>query len=110
MFEKIPTLRPAFKKDGGCITAANASKLNDGACSLLLMSADKAKELGLNPIARIIGYGDAEQEPIQFPTSPSLAIPVALRNAGLSIKDIDYWEINEAFAVVALANSKVCVQ
>jgi len=105
-FDKIPSLKPVFVKDGS-VTAANASKLNDGACSLLLMSADKAKELGLKPLARIIGFADAEQEPIQFPTSPSLAIPKAISRAGLKTSDVDYWEINEAFSVVALANKKI---
>lgn len=107
VFEKIPTLKPAFLKEGGTITAANASKLNDGACSLLLMSAEKAQELGLKPIARIRGFADAEQEPIQFPTAPSLAIPKALKNAGVQASEVDFWEINEAFAVVALANSRL---
>jgi acetyl-CoA C-acetyltransferase len=107
VFDKIPSLNPAFLKEGGTITAANASKLNDGACSLLLMSAEKAKELGLNPIARILGFADAEHEPVQFPTAPSLAIPKALKNAGIQQSDVDFWEVNEAFSVVALANQKL---
>jgi len=107
VFDKIPTLKPAFLKEGGTITAANASKLNDGACSLLLMSADKAKELGVKPIARILGFADAEGPPIEFPTAPALAVPKALKNAGIQSSDVDFWEINEAFSVVALANSKL---
>jgi len=106
-FDKIPGLKPIFTPNTGTVTAANSSKINDGAASLLLMSASKAKELGLTPIARILGFADAEQEPIQFPTTPSLAIPKALKLAGLDISKIDYFEINEAFAVVPLANSKL---
>jgi len=105
-FDKIPTLKPVFLKDGS-VTAANSSKLNDGACSLLLMSAEKAKSLGLNPIAVIRGFADAEQQPIQFPSTPALAIPKALKNAGLKVSDIDYWEVNEAFSVVPLVNAKI---
>eukprot|EP01112_Ceratiomyxa_fruticulosa_P015770 TRINITY_DN4688_c0_g1_i1.p1 TRINITY_DN4688_c0_g1~~TRINITY_DN4688_c0_g1_i1.p1 ORF type:complete len:423 (+),score=86.27 TRINITY_DN4688_c0_g1_i1:113-1381(+) len=105
-FDKIPSLKPVFTPEG-TVTAANASKLNDGAAALVLMSRKRAHELGLKPVARILGWGDAEQRPIEFPTAPAKAIPVALRSAGVNQKDIDYWEINEAFSVVALANSKL---
>ena len=104
-FEKIPTLRPVFSKDG-TVTAANASTINDGASALVLMSKKKADELGIKPVARIAGFGDAAQDPIWFTTSPSLAIPKAIAHAGLTADDIDYYEINEAFSVVALANNK----
>lgn len=104
-FEKIPTLRTVFKKDG-TVTAANASNINDGAAALVLMSASKAEELGLKPLAKVLSYADAAQEPQWFTTSPALAIPKALEKAGKSIEDIDLFEINEAFAVVALANMK----
>jgi acetyl-CoA C-acetyltransferase len=106
-FAKIPALRPAFKPKDGTVTAANASKLNDGASALVVMSADRAKVLGLKPIARIRSYADAEQAPIDFPTAPAKAVPLALSRAGLTAKDMDYHEINEAFAVVALANAKL---
>lgn len=102
-FEKIPTLSPVFQKDG-TVTAANASTLNDGAAALVLISEDKMKELGLKPIATIVSYADAEQAPEWFTTAPSLAIPKALKKAGLEKSQIDYWEINEAFSVVSLAN------
>lgn len=105
-YAKIPGLRPAFKKDG-TVTAANASKLNDGAAALVLMSAEKAKALGLKPLARVRGYADAEQAPIDFPTAPAKAVPLALARAGLTAKDAQYHEINEAFANVVLANSKI---
>ena len=105
--DKIPTLKPAFKPDGGSVTAANASSLNDGAAALVLTSAAKAKALGLKPIARIRGFGDAAHAPIDFPTAPSKAVPVALKNAGVSGKDIQFHEVNEAFAAVVLANAKV---
>ena len=104
-FDKIPTLKPVFKKDG-TVTAANASTLNDGAAALVLMSGSKAKELGLKPLAKILAYADAQQAPEWFTTAPSKAIPLALKRAGLTTKDVDYFEINEAFAVVALANNK----
>jgi len=103
--DKIPTLRPVFKKDG-TVTAANASTLNDGASALVLMSKDKAEELGIKPLAKIIGYGDAAHEAEWFTTAPSKAVPVALNRAGLQISDIDYWELNQAFSVVGLANTK----
>ena len=101
-FEKIPGLRPAFTSDG-TVTAANASTINDGAAALLLASKEKAKALGLHPIARILSYADAEQNPGDFPTTPILAAPLALQRAGLSVSDIDFFEVNEAFAVVPLA-------
>ncbi|MBL7744618.1 MAG: acetyl-CoA C-acyltransferase [Chitinophagaceae bacterium] len=104
-FDKIPSLAPAFQKDG-TVTAANASTMNDGAAALVLMSADKAKELGLTPIARICSYADAEQAPEWFTTTPSLAVPKAVAKAGLKMEDIAYWELNEAFAVVGIENSK----
>jgi len=104
-FDKIPTLNPAFQKDG-TVTAANASTMNDGAAALVLMSKEKADELGLKPIAKIISYADAEQAPEWFTTTPSLAVPKAIAKAGLKMKDIDYWELNEAFAVVGIENTK----
>jgi acetyl-CoA C-acetyltransferase len=105
-YDKISSLKPAFGKDG-TVTAANASNLNDGAAALVLMSGSKMIELGLKPIAKILSYADAAQEPVEFTTTPSLAIPKALAKAALSIGDIDLFEINEAFAVVALANMKL---
>jgi acetyl-CoA C-acetyltransferase len=104
-FEKIPGLKPVFKKDG-TVTAANASTLNDGAAALVLMSADKAASLGLKPLARILSYADAQQAPEWFTTAPSKAIPLALQRAEKRLDDIDYFEINEAFSVVSLANNK----
>lgn len=104
-FDKIPSLSPAFIKDG-TVTAANASTMNDGAAALLLMSAEKANELGLKPIGRIKGFADAEQAPEWFTTTPSLAVPKAVSKAGLSMNDIEYWELNEAFAVVGIENSR----
>ncbi|WP_029284722.1 acetyl-CoA C-acyltransferase [Pedobacter sp. R20-19] len=104
-FDKIQSLKPVFKKDG-TITAANASTLNDGAAALVLMSADKAKELGIKPLAKILGYADAQQAPEWFTTAPSKAIPLALQKANIDIKDVDYFEINEAFSVVSIANNK----
>ena len=104
-FDKIPTLNPAFTKDG-TVTAANASSMNDGAAALVLMSKEKATELGLKPIAIIKSYADAEQAPEWFTTSPSLAVPKAVTKAGLKMEDISYWELNEAFAVVGIENTK----
>lgn len=104
--EKVPTLKPAFKKDG-TVTAANASALNDGAAALVLANGAWAKARGLKPLARIVGYGDAEKQPVEFTTAPSLAIPKALKHAGLTAKDIAFYEINEAFSVVNLANIKL---
>jgi acetyl-CoA C-acetyltransferase len=103
--EKIKKLRTVFKKEG-TITAGNASTLNDGAAALVLMSEEKAKELGIKPIAKITSYADASQEPKWFTTSPAKAIPLALNKASLKIDDIDYWELNEAFSVVGIANTK----
>lgn len=104
-FDKIPTLRPAFKKDG-TVTAANASTMNDGAAALVLMSKEKAEALGLKPIGKIVSYADAEQAPEWFTTTPSLAVPKAVAKAGLTMEDIAYWELNEAFAVVGIENTK----
>ena len=98
--------RAVFKKDG-TVTAVNASKINDGAASVVMMSKEKCEELGLKPIARILSFADAAQEPVWFTTTPALAIPKALKKAGLELSDIDYFEINEAFSVVALANMKM---
>lgn len=103
-FDKIPGLKPAFTKDG-TVTAANASTLNDGAAAVVLVSAEQAKALGLKPIARILGFADAAQDPMWFTTTPSIAIPKALRNAGVDKKDVGYYEINEAFSAVAIANN-----
>ncbi|MCO6491441.1 MAG: acetyl-CoA C-acyltransferase [Phaeodactylibacter sp.] len=105
-FDKIPTLRPVFTKDG-TVTAANASTINDGASALVLVSEEKVKELGLQPVARIVSFADAAQEPEWFTTAPAKAAPIALRRAGLKLEDIDYFEVNEAFAVVTLAFNKL---
>ncbi len=102
-YEKVPNLRPVFKKEG-TITAANASTLNDGASALVLMCSQKAKQLNLKPIAKILSYADASQNPEWFTTTPSKALPLALKKAKLTINDIDYFELNEAFSVVGLAN------
>jgi acetyl-CoA C-acetyltransferase len=104
--DKIPYLNPVFTKDG-TVTAANASTLNDGAAALILMGEEKALALGLKPLAYIRGYADAAQEPKWFTTSPALAIPKALEKAELSIDDVDYFELNEAFSVVGLVNSRL---
>ncbi|QAA81503.1 acetyl-CoA C-acyltransferase [Aequorivita sp. H23M31] len=104
--DKISSLRPAFTKDG-TVTAANSSTINDGAAALVLMSEAKAKELGLAPLAYIKGFADAAQEPEWFTTAPAKALPKALGKAGVDIKDVDYFEFNEAFAVVGLANMKI---
>ncbi len=104
--EKIPSLRPAFVKDG-TVTAANASTINDGAGAVVLMSEERAKELGLKPLARIVSQADAAQAPEWFTTAPAKALPKALDKAGLSLSDIDYFELNEAFSVVGLANMKI---
>ena len=104
--EKIRTLRPVFDKEG-TVTAANASTLNDGASALVLMSSEKAVELNLTPLAKIISYADAAQEPEWFTTAPSKALPIALTKAGLTTNDIDYFELNEAFSVVGLANMQI---
>ncbi len=104
--EKIPALRPVFKKEG-TVTAANASTLNDGASALILVSKEKMEALGLKPLAKIVSYADAAQEPEWFTTAPAKAVPVALKKANLSASDIDYWELNQAFSVVGLANTKL---
>lgn len=106
IYDKIPGLKPAFTKDG-TVTAANASTINDGASALVVMSRRKADELGLKPLARIVAYADAEQEPEWFTTAPTKAVPKALERAGLTVADIDYFEVNEAFAVVPLAFSQL---
>ena len=105
IFDKIPSLRPAFNKDGTA-TAANSSTLNDGASALILASENAVKEYGLTPLAEIVSFADAAQEPEWFTTAPTLAAPLALKRAGLSKDDIAYWEINEAFSVVPLAFNK----
>ncbi|MDG1758988.1 MAG: acetyl-CoA C-acyltransferase [Schleiferiaceae bacterium] len=104
--DKIVNLRAAFTKDG-TVTAANSSTLNDGAAAVILMSEDKAKAMGLEPLARIAGYADAAHEPERFTTAPAKALPLAAKKAGLSVSDIDYFELNEAFSVVGLANIKL---
>ena len=104
--EKIPSLRPAFSKDG-TVTAANSSTINDGAGAMILMSEDKAKELGITPLATVLSYADAAQDPKWFTTAPAKALPKALGKAGIDINQVDYFEFNEAFAVVGLANIKI---
>ncbi len=104
--DKIPSLNPAFTKDG-TVTAANASTINDGAAALVLMSEEKANELGLKPLAYIKGFADAEQEPKWFTTAPAKALPKALEKAGITKEDVDFFEFNEAFSVVGLANAKI---
>ncbi|KAF9247230.1 peroxisomal 3-ketoacyl-CoA-thiolase [Melanogaster broomeanus] len=106
MFDKIPTLKSAFKA-GGSITAANSSNLNDGASALILMSAEKAKELGLTPLAKVISYADAGVDPIDFPMAPTVALPLALKKANLTVDDISRFEINEAFSVVVRITEKL---
>ena len=105
-FDKIPGLKPAFGKEG-TVTAANASTMNDGAAALVMMSKEKAAELGLKPIAKIISYADAEQAPEKFTTTPSVAVPKAVKKAGLKMSDVEYFELNEAFSVVGFANIKL---
>ena len=104
-FDKIPTLKSAFTKDGS-VTAANASTMNDGAAAVVLMSKEKAEALGIKPLAKIKGYADAEQAPEWFTTSPSLAVPKAVEKAGLKMEDINYFELNEAFSVVGIVNTQ----
>ena len=104
--DKIPNLKPVFDKEG-TITAANASTLNDGASALILMSLEKANEIGVKPLAKIISYADAAQEPEWFTTAPSKALPIAISKAGLTKDNIDFYELNEAFSVVGLANMKI---
>jgi len=103
---KLRAMRPAFKSDGS-VTAPNAAPINDGGAAVVLVSEAKLKELNLTPIAKILGWGDAEREPERFTVAPALAIPKAIKHAGLTEKDVDYYEINEAFSVVALANLKI---
>ena len=105
-FDKIPSLRPVFSKEG-TVTAANASTINDGASALILVSARKVEELGLTPIAKIRGFADAAQDPLWFTTAPSLAIPKAMQRANVDQKDVDLFEVNEAFAAVAIANNRL---
>src|SRR6201996_5104724 len=105
-FDKIPSLKPAFGKDG-TVTAANASTMNDGAAALVLMSKEKADELKIKPIAKIVSYADAEQAPEKFTTTPSVAVPKAITKAGLKMSDVDFFELNEAFSVVGVANIKL---
>ncbi|WP_268036701.1 acetyl-CoA C-acyltransferase [Algoriphagus sp. PAP.12] len=105
MFEKIPSLRPVFDKEG-TVTAANASTMNDGASALVLVSKEKLDELGLKPLAKIRGFADAATDPLWFTTAPALAIPKAIKHAGITADDVDFYEINEAFSAVALANQK----
>lgn len=104
-FDKMVTLKPAFKKDG-TVTAANASTMNDGAAALVLISKEKAEALGLHPIAKILSYADAEQAPEWFTTTPSLAVPRAVEKAGLEMSAINFWELNEAFSVVGIENTR----
>lgn len=103
--DKIPSLSPVFQKDG-TVTAANASTINDGASAVILMSKEKADALGIKPLAKIVSFADAEQAPEWFTTAPSVALPKALKKANLKVSDIDYWELNQAFSVVSLANIK----
>mmetsp|Transcript_19873 Transcript_19873/g.45313 ORF Transcript_19873/g.45313 Transcript_19873/m.45313 type:complete len:397 (-) Transcript_19873:730-1920(-) len=105
--DKIASLKPAFDRTNGTITAANASSLNDGACSLVLMTEQDALDKGIKPLAKIRGFGDAAQAPVDFTTTPSLAVPIALQNAGVEASDVEYHEINEAFSVVALVNMQL---
>jgi acetyl-CoA C-acetyltransferase len=106
-FDRLPTLPTVFKKEEGTVTAANASTLNDGASALILVSKEKMEELGLKPLAKIVSYADAAQAPEDFTTAPSKALPIALKKAGLEISEIDFFEFNEAFSVVGLANNKI---
>lgn len=106
IYDKIPTLKPAFSSEG-TVTAASSSPISDGAAALVIMSRRKADELGLKPLARIVAYADAEQDPQWFTTAPTKAVPLALERAGLAIDDIDYFEVNEAFSVVPLAFSQL---
>ncbi|KAL2158036.1 hypothetical protein VTH06DRAFT_4846 [Thermothelomyces fergusii] len=105
--EKLRTVRPAFIPNGGTVTAANAAPINDGAAAVVLVSEAKLKELGIKPLAKILGWADAARDPAHFTVAPALAIPKAIKHAGLTEKDVDYYEINEAFSVVALANIKL---
>lgn len=106
-FDRISTLPTVFQKENGTVTAANASTLNDGASALILMSGEKMNELGLKPLVKIVSYADAAHEPEWFTTAPAKALPVALKKAGLEVSDVDFFEFNEAFSVVGLANNKI---
>ncbi len=106
-FDRIGTLPTVFQKENGTVTAANASPLNDGASALILMSKEKMEELGLKPLAKIVSYADAAHEPEWFTTAPAKALPISLKKAGLEVSDIDFFEFNEAFSVVGLANNKI---
>jgi acetyl-CoA C-acetyltransferase len=105
-FDKIPELKPAFTKDG-TVTAANASTMNDGAAAVVLMSREKADQLGIKPLAKILSYADAEQAPEWFTTSPAIAVPKAVQKAGLTLADIEYFEVNQAFSVVGIVNTRL---
>ena len=105
--EKLKGMRPAFQPNGGTVTAPNAAPINDGAAALVLVSEAKLKELGLKPLAKILGWADASKTPSEFTTAPALAIPKALKHAKINASDVEYYEINEAFSVVALANVKI---
>lgn len=105
--DKLKAMKPAFLPNGGTVTAPNASPLSDGAAAVVLMSEEKVKELGVKPIAKILGWGDAAHQPSKFTTAPALAIPKALKHAGIEQDKVDYFEVNEAFSVVALANMKL---
>lgn len=105
--DKLKTVRPVFIPNGGTVTAANAAPINDGAAAVVLVSEAKLKELGIKPLAKILGWADAARDPPRFTIAPALAIPKAIKHAGLTEKDVDYYEINEAFSVVALANIKL---
>jgi acetyl-CoA C-acetyltransferase len=106
-FDRIGTLPTVFQKENGTVTAANASTLNDGASALVLMSKEKMEELGLKPLAKIVSYADAAHEPEWFTTAPAKALPIAVKKANIDISDIDFFEFNEAFSVVGLANNKI---
>lgn len=103
--DKLRTLKPAFKKDG-TVTAANASTLNDGAAAMIVMSGKMARERGVTPLFRICGFGDAAKDPVEFTTAPSDAVPRALKHANMSLNDVQFHEINEAFSIVALVNAR----
>jgi acetyl-CoA C-acetyltransferase len=106
--DKLRTLKPAFKKDG-TVTAANASTLNDGAAAMIVMSGKMARERGLTPLFRINGFGDAAKDPVEFTTAPSDAVPRALKHANMTMKDVQFHEINEAFSIVALVNARYVI-
>lgn len=105
--EKLKALRPFFKQDGGSVTAGNSSPLSDGACALVVASAERARREGLPALAVVRGYGDANLEPEWFTTAPAAAVPRALKRAGVEQSEVDYWEVNQAFSVVDLVNQKL---